>query len=220
MPPPKFGRGAGGVRIAGTPRGGAPSRGAQSGNGQGQHRTISQGVPTPTPHASCRYCGRANHTKDACWQKLKKCLRCESSKHQIATCLVKNREGNEGAQPEKSNPKQPTASGSRPKSSARVFALDYQRAPESSEVVEGTIPVFHRLAKFLIDPGATHSFVNPTFMHGIDISPVKLPYDLEVRTPTEDQKLITNMVYKNCEIWVGRWKLVVDLISLDLKGYT
>ena len=27
------------------------------------------------------------------------------------------------------------------------------------------------------------------------------------------------MVYKNCEIWVGEQKLVVDLISLDLKWY-
>ncbi|XP_071933783.1 uncharacterized protein [Coffea arabica] len=138
---------------------------------------------------------------------------------QIAACPVKNREGNEGAQPEKSNPKQPTGSGCRPKTSARVFALDHQRVPESSEVVEGTIPVFHRLAKLLIDPGPTHSFVNPAFMCGIAVNPVKLPYDLEVRTPIGDQSLITNMIYKNCEIWVGERKLVGDLISLDLKGY-
>nr|XP_027098911.1 uncharacterized protein LOC113718190 [Coffea arabica] len=135
-------------------------------------------------------------------QQGQKCLRCGSSEHQIAACPVKLREGNEGVQPEKSNSKQPTASGSRPKASARAFALDYQRAPESYKVVEDTIPVFHRLAKLLIDPGATHSFVNPAFMYGIDINPVKLPYDLEVRTPTEDQNLIINMVYKNYEIWL------------------
>ncbi|XP_027098915.1 uncharacterized protein LOC113774135 [Coffea eugenioides] len=150
---------------------------------------------------------------------MKKCLCCGSFEHQITTCPVKNREGNEGAQPEKCNPRQPIASGSRPKTSARVFALDHQRVPESSEVVEGTIPVFHRLAKLLIDPGATHSFVNLAVMCGIDVNPVKFPYDLEVRTPTGDQSLVTNMVYKNCEIWVEEWKLVVDLISLDLKGH-
>ncbi|XP_071912345.1 uncharacterized protein [Coffea arabica] len=219
VPPSKFERGAGGVRIAGAPKGGAPSRGTQSGKGQGQHRTISQGVPTPTPSPNCGYCGRKNHTEDACWRKLKKCLRCGSSEHQIATCPVKNREGNEGAQPEKSNPKQPTASGNKSKTSARVFALDHQQVPESSEVVEGTIPVFHRLAKLLIDPEATHSFVNPAFMCGIVVNPVKLPYDLEVKTPTRDQNLITNMIYKNCDIWVGERKLMGDLISLDLKGY-
>ncbi|XP_027169242.1 uncharacterized protein LOC113768942 [Coffea eugenioides] len=117
------------------------------------------------------------HIKDACWRKLRKCLRCGSFEHQLAGCPVKNREGNGCAQPEKSNPKQSTTSGSRPKSSARVFALDYQRAPESSEVVE------------------------------------------EVKTPTGDQSLITNMIYRNCEIRVGERKLVGDLISLDLKGY-
>ncbi|XP_027067801.1 uncharacterized protein [Coffea arabica] len=201
VPPPKFGRGAGGGRTTGTPRGRAPSKGAQSGRGQGQQKTISQVFPAPTTRASCGYCGKLGHIEDACWRKLRKCLRCGSSEHHLAGGPVKNREGNGGAQPEKSNHKQPTVSGSRPKSSSMVFALDYQRAPESSEVVEGTIPVFHRLAKLLIDPGATHSFVNPTFMCGIDLSPIKLPYDLEVKTPTRDQSLVTNMVYRNCENW-------------------
>ncbi|XP_071906014.1 uncharacterized protein [Coffea arabica] len=150
---------------------------------------------------------------------MRKCLVCGSSEHQIATCPVKNRDGNGGTQSEKSNPKQPTASASRPKTSARVFASDHRRVPDSSEVVEGTIPVFHRLAKLLIDPGATHSFVNPAFMCGIAVNPVKLPYDLEVKTPTGDQCLITNMVDKNCEIWVGERKLMGDLISFDLKRY-
>ncbi|XP_071920667.1 uncharacterized protein [Coffea arabica] len=219
VPPPKFGKGTSGARIAGTPRGGASSRGAQGGRGQGQQKTISLGVPAPTTRVSCGYCGKPNHTEDNCWKKLKKCLVCGSSEHQIATCPVKNRDGNGGTQSEKSNPKQPTASTSRPKTSARVFALDHRRVPDSSEVVEGTIPIFHRLAKLLIDPGATHSFVNPAFMCGIAVNPVKLPYDLEVKTPTGDQSLITNMVYRNCEIWVGERKLVGDLISLDLKGY-
>ncbi|XP_027066824.1 uncharacterized protein LOC113782379 [Coffea eugenioides] len=137
----------------------------------------------------------------------------------LLKCPIQNREENEGTHPKKLNPKQPTTSGNRSKVSARVFSLDHQRAPELSDIVEGTIPVFHRLAKLLIDPGATHSFVNPAFMCGIDVNPVKLPYVLEVRTPTRDQRLITDMVYKNCEIWVGERKLVVDLISLDLKGY-
>ncbi|XP_027103114.1 uncharacterized protein [Coffea arabica] len=150
---------------------------------------------------------------------MKKCLCCGSSKYQIAACLVKLREGNESVQLEKLNSKQPITSGSRPKASIRVFALNHQRAPESSEVLEDTILIFHRLTKLLIDPGTTHSFVNPTFMCSIDISPVKLPYDLEVRTPTGDQNLITNKVYKNCEIWVGERKLVVNLISLNLKEY-
>ena len=89
------------------------------------------------------------------------------------------------------------------------------------EVVEGTIPVFHRLAKILINPGATHSFVSPAFMLGIDmkVEVERLPYELEVRTPTGNQTLHVNEVYGNCDIWIGERKLVVDLIRLTIKGY-
>ena len=69
--------------------------------------------------------------------------------------------------------------------------------------MESTIPVFHRLAKSLIDPGATHSFVNPTFMCGLDVKVERLPYDLEVRTPSGNQSLLANEVYRNCDVWVG-----------------
>ena len=83
---------------------------------------------------------------------------------------------------------------------ARVYALDQQSVPEPSEIVEGTIPVFHCLAKILIDPGAIHSFVNPNFICGIDVKAERLPYDLEVRTPTGNQSLLANEVYRNCDI--------------------
>ena len=86
---------------------------------------------------------------------------------------------------------------------ARVYALDHQQIPDSTEVVEGTIPIFHRLAKVLINPGATYSFVNSKFMSRVDVNPIKLPYNLEVRTPTGDQNLIVNLVYRDCEIWIG-----------------
>ena len=102
---------------------------------------------------------------------------------------------------------------------ARVYVLDQQQVPEPSEVVEDTIPIFHLLAKILIDPGVTHSFVNLNFMRAIDVKVKRLPYDLEVRTPMGDQSLLTNKVYRNCEIWVSKGKLVVDLISLAVKGY-
>ncbi|XP_071939911.1 uncharacterized protein [Coffea arabica] len=112
-----------------------------------------------------------------------------------------------------------TSGGSRPTVPARVYAIDDQPVPDSSEVVEGTLSIFHRLAKVLIDPGATHSFVNPTFMSGIDVKPVRLPFDLEVRTPMGNKNVITSLAYKNCEFWIGERKMLVDLISLDIKGY-
>nr|XP_027109190.1 uncharacterized protein LOC113729062 [Coffea arabica] len=52
-----------------------------------------------------------------------------------------------------------------------------------------------------------------------DLKPIKLSYDLEVITPTRDQSLIVNLVYRDCEIWVGERKLLADLIGLAIKGY-
>ena len=86
---------------------------------------------------------------------------------------------------------------------ARVYLLDQQQVPEPSEIVEGTIPVFHRLAKMLIDSGTAHSFINPTFMCEIDVKIERLPYDLEVKILTGNQSLLANEVYKNYDVWIG-----------------
>ncbi|XP_071928093.1 uncharacterized protein [Coffea arabica] len=56
-------------------------------------------------------------------------------------------------------------------------------------------------------------------MNGIDVKYDFLPCDLEVKTPTGDQCLIANKVYRNYEIWVGERKLLTDLVSLTIKGY-
>nr|XP_027061403.1 uncharacterized protein LOC113688022 [Coffea arabica] len=212
MPPPKVGREAGGGRMSRTSRG-VTLRGAPSGSGQA--RNASQGGQTSTSRVSCGYYRKSNHIEDYCWRKARKCLRCGSIEHQIANCpLISD------AQPAgKSNPKPTNVGRTRPRVPTRVYVLDQQSVPELSEVVEDTIPVFHRLAKILIDPGTTHSFVNPTFMYGIDVKAERLPYDLEVKTPTGNQSLLANGVYRNCDIWVGERKLVVDLIGLAIKGY-
>ena len=74
-----------------------------------------------------------------------------------------------------------------PRVPARVYALDHQQVPNPMEVVEGTILIFHRLTKVLVDHSASHSFVSLAFMCGVDINPVRLPYDPEVRTHMGDK---------------------------------
>ncbi|XP_071923200.1 uncharacterized protein [Coffea arabica] len=34
-----------------------------------------------------------------------------------------------------------------------------------------------------------------------------------------NRSIITSLAYKNCEFWVGERKILVDLVSLDIKGY-
>nr|XP_027101108.1 uncharacterized protein LOC113720463 [Coffea arabica] len=223
-PPAKVGRGTSGVNSSGAPRGaqarghgarnaGGRNIGARGGPiGRGQPRNRPQGGRAIVPQVTCAYCKKPGHSMDSCWKKQGRCLRCGSSEHQISGC-PKVQEGT----PQKARPN--TSGGSRPTVPARVYAIDDQPVPDSSEVVEGTLPIFHRLAKVLIDPGATHSFVNPSFMSGIDVQPVRLPFDLEIRTPMGNRKVITSLAYKNCEFYIGEQKMVVDLISLDIKGY-
>nr|XP_027109206.1 uncharacterized protein LOC113729075 [Coffea arabica] len=203
-PPAKVGQGTRGVNSPGAPRGalargagargvGGRDNGARGGpSGRGQPRNASQGGRVKTPQVTCGYCRKAGHTEDGCWRKEGKCLRCGSSDHQIAGCPKIQKGGTPSA-------RQATPGGSRPKVPARVYAIDDQPVPDSSEVVEGTLPIFHQLARVLVDPGATHSFVNPTFMSGIDIKPVRLPFDLEIRTPMGHKSIITSLAYKNCE---------------------
>ncbi|XP_071933737.1 uncharacterized protein [Coffea arabica] len=223
-PPAKVGRGMGGVNSSGVPQGalarGVGVRGAGGRNigdrggpgGRNQTRNAPPGGRVTTPQVICGYCRKAGHTEDGYWRKEGKCLRCGSSEYQIAGC-PKTLEGGT------SSARQTTPGGNRSKVPARMYAIDDQPVPDSSEVVEGTLPIFHRLVRVLIDPGATHSFVNPIFMFGIDIQPVKLPFDLEVRTPMGNKSIITSLVYKNYEFWVGERKMLVDLVSLDIKGY-
>ncbi|XP_071905700.1 uncharacterized protein [Coffea arabica] len=223
-PPAKVGRGTIGVNSPGAPRGayargnGARNAGGRNNGtrvgpiGRGQPRNTSQGGRAIVPQMNCAFCKKPGHTIDGCWKKLGKCLRCGSSEHQIAGCPKMQGGTTPNARPN-------TSGGGRPTVPARVYAIGDQPVPESSEVVEGTFPIFHRLAKVLIDPGATHSFVNPSFMSGIDVQPVRLPFDLEVRTPMGNKNVITSLAYKNCEFWIGERKMLVDLISLDIKGY-
>ena len=97
--------------------------------------------------------------------------------------------------------------------------MGQQEVTDPSAVIEGTLSLFQRIASVLIDPGATHYFVNPTFMAHIDVKIEQLSYDLEIKISITNKSLMANMVYKGCEIWIGERKLLVDLIELALKGY-
>ncbi|XP_071914143.1 uncharacterized protein [Coffea arabica] len=217
MPPAKSSRGAGSGRFSNTFRGSAPRGNAQRGGqgGRGQGRGFTQGGQTSTPRVTCGYCGKLNHTEDECWRKARKCLRCGSADHQMVNCpLISDTQSTA-----RSNPKPTTAGGARSRVPARVYSLDQTTVLEPTKVVEGTIPVFHRLARILIDPGATHSFVNPAFMLGIDSKVERLPYDLEVRTPTGEATLkhdVRGMIASSALISGIRAR---KLLSRGARGY-
>ncbi|XP_027155044.1 uncharacterized protein LOC113755186, partial [Coffea eugenioides] len=161
-----------------------------------------------------------NHTSDNCWKQssVRKCFKCGSSEHLIAQCPNLQQERASTPQSTGAASKPANAGGNRPKVPVRVYAMGRQEVTDPSAVIEGTLSLFRRTANVLIDPVATHSFVNPAFMAYIDVNAEKLPYDLEIKTPVTNKSLLANMVYKGCEVWIGKRKLLVDLIILALQG--
>nr|XP_027073658.1 uncharacterized protein LOC113698152 [Coffea arabica]XP_027076172.1 uncharacterized protein LOC113699989 [Coffea arabica] len=165
----KVGRGTGARGAGGRNNGtnGGP-------NGRGQPRNAPQGSRAITFLGTCGYCKKPGHTEAGCWRKAGKCLKCGSSEHQIAGCPKIQEDSTLNDEP--ANIRE-----NRPKVPTRVYAINDQPVPDSSEAVEGTLPISHQLARVLIDHSATHSFVNQTFPSGVNVKPVRLPLTLKLK---------------------------------------
>ncbi|VVA30046.1 PREDICTED: retrotransposon, partial [Prunus dulcis] len=64
--------------------------------------------------------------------------------------------------------------GGRARATGRVYHMSQQQAQASPDVVIGILSVFGTPARVLIDPGATHSFVTPSFAHNTEVKPSAL----------------------------------------------
>ena len=168
--------------------------------------------------AVCSYCGKGNHSEKDCWRKAGKCLMCGSLEHRIQDC-PRNRPG--FARPLAIAPGQPGKAGTAGKAKvpARVYAISKEDVESDDNVIEGMLSVSGRLAKVLIDPGSTHSFVRPKFIKGLGLKMEELPYLMEISTPTNGKSLETDKVCKGCEVMICDRMYPVDLISLAISGY-
>ncbi|KAI5324050.1 hypothetical protein L3X38_033123 [Prunus dulcis] len=59
--------------------------------------------------------------------------------------------------------------GGRSRATGRVYNMSQQEAHASHDVITGILPIFAIPARVLIDPGATHSFVTPSFAHNVNV---------------------------------------------------
>ena len=67
----------------------------------------------------------------------------------------------------------------------------------------------------LLDPGATHSFVSPSFALRLGVQPARLKTPLSVTTPLSDA-LEADIYFPSCPISVVGKDLLADLILLDV----
>ena len=75
------------------------------------------------------------------------------------------------------------------------------------------------MAKVLIDPGSTHTFARPGFIKKLQYKTEILPYLIEVSTSTEERKIETEKVCRNCDVEIKGRKFSTNLILLAINGY-
>ena len=103
--------------------------------------------------------------------------------------------------------------------SARVYAIDRNEVESEADVVEGTLIVFGKLDKILVDPGFTHSFIRSRFVKKIGFKTEILSYLMEVSTPTGEKKIETEKICRNYEVEICGRLYPANLISLVKNGY-
>ncbi|XP_027184013.1 uncharacterized protein LOC113782320 [Coffea eugenioides] len=79
---------------------------------RGQQKRKFQTRQVVTPHITCGYCGKINHTEADCWRKQGKCLRCGSIEHKFLNCPRVSKGEENSQQPAKSTANQSSARSS------------------------------------------------------------------------------------------------------------
>ncbi|BBH07014.1 transposable element gene [Prunus dulcis] len=85
------------------------------------------------------------------------------------------------------------------------------------DIVISILSVFGTPARILIDPGATHSFVTPSFAHNADVKLSALRSELASSVPT-GEIFYVGTVYRDSPVLVGDVCLEADLIPLEMVG--
>ncbi|KAK6151942.1 hypothetical protein DH2020_014577 [Rehmannia glutinosa] len=100
----------------------------------------------------------------------------------------------------------------------RAFALVRHEVPEATNMVEGTLLVSNYYAKILFDPGSSHSFVTPHFIHKLHTCMEHMHICLEVSTPMGTSHII-DIIYNACEVKIDEINFPADLILLPISEY-
>ncbi|XP_070662506.1 uncharacterized protein [Malus domestica] len=96
--------------------------------------------------------------------------------------------------------------------------MTQQEADQDPRVITGTLPVCNTWARFLIDPGATHSFVSSSFARVIPFKPQPLGFDMLIQMPS-GELFCAQWQYRNCLVIVEGENLKVDLIHFKLAEF-
>ena len=91
-------------------------------------------------------------------------------------------------------------------------------AEASDAVITGIIPVCHRPATVLFDPGSTYSYVFTYFAPSLDILCESLDLSIRVSTPVGDS-VVVDWVYRLCTVTLMRYDTHADSKVLDMIDF-
>ncbi|XP_027767800.1 uncharacterized protein LOC114074085 [Solanum pennellii] len=91
-------------------------------------------------------------------------------------------------------------------------------AEASDAVITGIIPVCHRPATVLFDPGSTYSYVSTYFAPSLDILCESLDLPIRVSTPVGDS-VVVDRVYRLCTVTLIEYDTHADLKVLDMIDF-
>ncbi|XP_034208211.1 uncharacterized protein LOC117621768 [Prunus dulcis] len=190
-------------------RPGVSSSGGFNQSGSSGSRSVGstvRGSGRPPPSAAgkmrspqCTVCGRY-HT-GTCRQGTTGCFHCGQPGHFLRECPVLLQGGEVGTQGRSQfraasssggtqtsvasrGGSQQQGRGGRARATGKVYHMSQQQAQTSPDVVTSILSVFGTPARVLIDPGAAHSFVTPSFAHNADVGLSVLRDELAISVPT------------------------------------
>ncbi|XP_070036666.1 uncharacterized protein [Nicotiana tomentosiformis] len=80
------------------------------------------------------------------------------------------------------------------------------------------VPVCHKDASVLFDPGSTYSYVSSYFAPYLDISRESLSSPIYVSMPVGDSFFVDH-VYQSCSVVIGDFETRVDLLLLNMVDF-
>ncbi|XP_070034276.1 uncharacterized protein [Nicotiana tomentosiformis] len=101
----------------------------------------------------------------------------------------------------------------------RFYTFSARFEAESSDaVITGIVPVCHRDASVLFDPGSTYSYVSSYFASHFGVPRDSLSASVCVSTPVGDS-IAVDHVYRLCVVTIGSLEASTDLLLLDMVDF-
>ncbi|XP_047309824.1 uncharacterized protein LOC124913273 [Impatiens glandulifera] len=156
-------------------------------------RSVSSAKSSNTPLPLCIICGK-NHI-GSCMQGSNACLLCKQRVHIQRDCPKKNK----------------VAPG-------RVFSMTKEEADPKTMIITGNLLIENILTNTLIDTRATHSFITACFVQKVGLKPEESLMAYNISLPSGSH-LNSNKIIKACPVYNQNYKMLVDLVVVDMVGF-